>query len=70
MPNQAEIASATTENEEQVQEDIARFKPGELVPIDATNDRVDLDEEDESGLTVDEKRALLARLPIESPNGI
>jgi hypothetical protein len=62
MPNQSEIASATTENEEQVQEDIARFKPGELVPIDATNDRVDLDEEDESDLTVDEKKTTLSSL--------
>lgn len=46
--------------EEQQEEE--EFLPGELCPVDATNDRVDLEEDDESDYTPEEKEEILADL--------
>jgi hypothetical protein len=59
MPNQAEIVTETTESDE-LEEELVEFQPGELVAVDATNDRVEL-EDDEYG-TVDEKENCLKGL--------
>jgi hypothetical protein len=61
MPNDVE-APETTEKESAVEQDVARFKPGELVPVDATNDRIDLEDDDGSELTLEEKESALSGL--------
>lgn len=50
----------------EVEEEIGEFKPGELCPIDATNNRIDLDEDDGSGLTREEKENCLKGLAAEA----
>jgi hypothetical protein len=59
MPNDSEIVSATTTNEEELTAQERQFAPGELCPFDATNDQVSL-EGDEGGLTAAEKKATVS----------
>src|SRR5208282_287554 len=48
---------------ESADEEEAEFLPGELCPVDATNDRVEItDDEDEDGLTAEEKENCLKGL--------
>jgi len=52
------------EAQETTKEEVDEFQPGELCPVDAVadEDRVDLSEEDESGLSEEEKEHILADL--------
>ena len=61
MPEDAEILDAIDHEEgTETPEDLDEFLPGELCPIDATNDRIDLDAED--GFTYEEKETCLKQL--------
>lgn len=62
MPDDVLEHDPAHEQTESAEEEQAEFLPGELCPVDATNDRVDLEEEDESGFTQAEKEAILADL--------
>lgn len=61
MPEDAEVLDQVEEQEgAETPDDLQEFLPGELCPIDATNDRVDLEEED--GFTLEEKEGCLKKL--------
>lgn len=60
MPNDTEIVSSTTENEEELTAEEQEFAPGELCPFDATNDAVELEDDDDG--TIDEKEGVFSTL--------
>jgi len=59
MPNDTEIVTSTTENDEGLEQEEREFQPGELCAFDATNDQVSLEEDGEgedTGLTAEQKK--------------
>lgn len=57
MPTEEAIVSSTTEDEESAEQEVREFEPGELVATDATNDRIDL-EDDDYGTASDKENCL------------
>lgn len=63
MPVQ-DLAPEITQNEQDLEEQVERFQPGEICAVDATNDRVEIsdDEDQENGFTAEEKKGCLSAL--------
>jgi hypothetical protein len=64
MPEDLLEQDAQHEQEETIDEELDEFLPGELCPVDAVaeEDLVDLEEDDTSGFTPEEKAGILSSL--------